>query len=95
MATDEAGTGLPWVDAIAASFPQHSFDEFHTRELPALSARHGAIVVDDLAGVPPLAFQLPDGTTYTWRATPTGVEATNGDTGAPPSSLTRPRSRHS
>ena len=81
MATDELGTGLPWVDAIAASFPRHPFLEFHTRDLPALNARHGALVVDDLAGVPPLAFRLPDGTTYTWHTTPTGVEATSGDTG--------------
>lgn len=83
MATDELGTGLPWVDAIAASFPQHSFDQFHTRDLAALNAQHGALVVDDLAGVPPLAFQLPDGTTYTWRTTPTGVDTSASDTNAP------------
>ncbi|MBV8929977.1 MAG: phytanoyl-CoA dioxygenase family protein [Mycobacteriaceae bacterium] len=82
MGTDSAGTGLPWVEAIAASFPRHPFDAFHTFELPALSERHGALVVDDLAGVPPLAFRLTDGTTYTWAAAPTGVEAVAGDADA-------------
>jgi hypothetical protein len=82
MATDEVGAGLPWVDAIAASFPRHSFVEFHTFELPAINARHGALVIDDLAGVPPLAFELTDGATYTWRATSAGVEAFSGDADA-------------
>ena len=82
MATDQLGTGLPWIDAIAASFPQHSFEQFHTRDLPALNARHGSLVVDDLNGVPPLTFQLPDGTAYTWRATATGVAVSPGDTDA-------------
>ncbi|MUL45654.1 phytanoyl-CoA dioxygenase family protein [Mycobacterium sp. CBMA293] len=82
MATDQVSTGLPWVDAIAASFPRRSFDDFHTGELAALNALHGALVVDDLAAAPPLAFQLTDGATYTWRATPAGVEAISGDADA-------------
>jgi len=82
MGTDRQGTRLPWVEAISESFPLHSFQEFHTRELPALSARHGALVVEDLAGVPPLAFRVADATTYTWRATATGVEAVAGDADA-------------
>jgi Phytanoyl-CoA dioxygenase (PhyH) len=82
MGTDRAGTGLHWVEAIAASFPRHSFNGFHTSELPALSERHGALVLDDLAGVPPLAFRIADGTTYTWRTTPTRIEAVAGDANA-------------
>lgn len=82
MGTDSAGTALPWVEAIAASFPWHSFDAFHTSELPALSERNGAQVIDDLASVPPLAFRIADGTTYTWRTNATGVEAVAGDADA-------------
>lgn len=82
MGADTTGTGLPWVEAIANSFPRHRFDDFHTTTLPALNARHGGLVADDLAGVPPLAFRVPDGRTYTWVAGPGGVEAVDGDAGA-------------
>src|SRR4029077_11331523 len=33
MGTDVAGTGLPWVDAIAASFPRRAFVAFHLEDL--------------------------------------------------------------
>lgn len=82
MGADTAGTGLPWVEAIADSFPQHSFDEFHTVRLQKLGAKHRDLVVDDLAGVPPLAFRVPDGRAYTWIAGPEGVRAVEGDADA-------------
>lgn len=82
MATDTAGTGLPWVEAIAASFPAISFARFHAEELPALEARHGALVAADLAGAGPLAFRADDGRTFTWRPTGAGVEVLEGDAGA-------------
>jgi hypothetical protein len=75
MATDDVGSGLPWVEAIARSFRPYSFGTFHRTELPALVARRGALVVEDLRGVPPLAFRIDDGTTFTWRPTDYGVEA--------------------
>ena len=46
MGTDVVGTGLPWVEAIAEAFEPHDFVTFHRSELPALSARHGHLVVD-------------------------------------------------
>ncbi len=81
MGTDVAGTGLPWVDAIAASFPRYSFAEFHRRDLPALIAAHGHLVAADLAGVAPLGFRIDDGTTFTWVPDPSGVSVVAGDTG--------------
>src|SRR5690348_15118661 len=47
MGTDVLGTGLPWVDAIAGSFPPYSFAGFHRDALPALVERNGALVVED------------------------------------------------
>ncbi len=82
MGTDVTGTGLPWVEAIVEAFPLHGFVEFHRRELPSLVERHGELVADDLRGVPPLAFRLPDGTCFTWRATDAGVEVLEGDADA-------------
>jgi len=82
MPTDAVGSGLPWVDAIAASFPRYSFDAFHRDELPRLVGARGVLVVEDLRGVAPLAFRSDDGTTFTWRATDQGVEVVEGDAGA-------------
>ena len=42
------GSGLPWVDAIAASFVPYSFGEFHRAELPRLAAERAALVAHDL-----------------------------------------------
>ena len=55
------------------------FVAFHHRELPALSARHGQLVVADLRGVAPLAFRTDDGTTFTWVVTEDGVRVVEGD----------------
>ena len=82
MGTDVGGTGLPWVEAIAASFEPYSFAAFHTDRLPELVARHGALVAADLRDAPPLAFRVSDGTSFTWRATDRGVEAREGDDSA-------------
>jgi len=78
IGTDTLGTGLPWVEGIAASFTPYSFVEFHKLQLPALNARNKALVIDDLAGVPPIAFRIPGGTTYTWLSTPDGIHAIEG-----------------
>ena len=82
MATDTVGTGLPWIEAIAGSFPAYDVVDFHTRELPALIARHGALVADDLAGAAPFALRTDDGAAFTWRPTAAGVEAIEGVDGA-------------
>jgi hypothetical protein len=82
MGTDVTGTGLPWVDAISEAFGRRSFVDFHRVELPALIARNGHLVVDDLEGAPPLAFRVEDGTTVTWRPVDGGVDAVAGDADA-------------
>src|SRR5690349_16317380 len=82
MGTDQVGTGLPWVEAIALTFPAISFGGFHRQELPALVAQRGALVADDVRGAAPLAFTIEDGTTFTWCATDQGVEAVEADAGA-------------
>ncbi len=78
MGTDVVGTGLPWVDAIAGSFPRHRFDEFHRRELSDLVARHGALIAADLRDAPPLAFRIESGVAFTWRASDAGVDVVEG-----------------
>jgi hypothetical protein len=83
VGTDVVGSGLPWIEAIGQAFATHPFVGFHRDELPALVARHGPLVVADLRGVAPLAFRTDDGTTFTWRATGRGLEAVDGDEGAP------------
>ncbi len=79
MATDAVGSGLPWVEAIARSFEPISFEDFHRDRLPALVAKHGALVAGDLAGAAPLAFRLPDGAAWTWLPTAEGVRAVAGE----------------
>src|SRR6266498_3265663 len=79
MGTDVVGTGLPWVEAIAESFEPHGFVTFHQCELPALSARHGHLVVADLRGVAPLAFCTDDGVAFTWVVSDDGVRVVEGD----------------
>jgi Phytanoyl-CoA dioxygenase (PhyH) len=79
VGTDVVGTGLPWVEAIAEAFEPHDFVTFHQSELPALSARHGHLVIADLAGVPSLAFRTDDGTAFTWVASEGGVHVVEGD----------------
>jgi hypothetical protein len=79
MGTDNAGTSLPWIDAIAASFPPYAFVEFHETQLPELVVRNGELIVDDIRNAPPLAFHTSDGDAYTWRAAPFGIEVIAGD----------------
>jgi hypothetical protein len=79
MGTDVAGTQLAWIEAIAQSFPSHSFVQFHRVDLPALATKHAHLVRDDLDGVEPLTFRRPDGTAYTWCANPDGVRVVGGD----------------
>ena len=82
MATDVAGTGLPWVDAIARSFEPYSVEVFHREELPELVARNGHLVADDLRGADPLAFRSDDGAIFTWIASEEGVRVVEGDADA-------------
>jgi len=81
MATDVTGTGLPWVEAIAASFDHHDFEQFNRSTLPAASARHGHLVVDDLRNAPPLAFRC-GASTFTWTPADSGVVVRDGSDGA-------------
>jgi len=73
VGTDVAGTELAWLEAIAQSFESHSFAEFHRASLPALIAKHGRLVRDDLQGVAPLTFRIPEGTAYSWRPSSRGI----------------------
>ena len=81
MTTDELATGLPWVEKIAASFPVHDFESFHREALPGLIGAHGHLAIDDLRGVPPLAFRVED-STYTWAVDGDTIEILEGDAGA-------------
>jgi hypothetical protein len=82
MATDLAGTELPWIDEIGRSFERHSFERFHRIELPRLISEHGHLVTDDLRGVPPLAFRADDQTTFSWVSGDDGVRVIEGDADA-------------
>src|SRR6187401_2564391 len=78
MGTDTIGSGLPWVDAIAASFDLYGFDDFHRRVLPELVARHGHLVVADVAGAAPIAFRVGDAV-HSWRPSADGIEVIDDD----------------
>ena len=82
MPTDVLGSGLPWVEAIARAFAPYSFVDFHRSQLPALIARNGHLVRNDLRGVPSLAFRSDAGPAFTWVASGAGVEIVEGDAGA-------------
>jgi hypothetical protein len=82
MATDVAGTRLPWIDEITRSFELVPFIEFHRRELPALLERHGRLVVDDLRDAPTVAFRIEDGASFTWTAGSNGIRIDEGDVDA-------------
>lgn len=83
MPTDNLGSGLPWVDAIARSFETHSFAAFHRESLPALIERNQHLIRDDLIGAPALAFRLDDATeAFTWVAAKDRVRIVEGDDGA-------------
>ncbi len=58
--------------------PHHEFVPFHRRDLPDLLCRHGPLVVDDLAGVPPLAFSQPSGESFTYESCKDGVHVVPG-----------------
>ncbi len=82
MATDDTGSGLPWIETISRSFEPYSFVAFHRQRLPAQIARQGHLVAADLRGVPPLAFSIDDGTTFTWVASDDGMRIVDGDADA-------------
>jgi hypothetical protein len=82
MGTDVVGTGLPWVDAIAGSFPRRSFVAFHVTEVPDLVARNGARVAADLRDAAPLAFRIDGDTAYTWKSSDVGVDIVEGSDAA-------------
>ena len=82
MATDDAGSGLPWIDSISNSFEPYSFVTFHRDLLPALVAQQGHLVAADLRSAPPLAFSIDDGTTFTWLASDDGMRIVEGDADA-------------
>jgi hypothetical protein len=81
MGTDTVGSGLPWVEAIAESFAPIDFVEFHSRQLPELHARNGALVADDLRGAPSLAFRVGD-RAFSWSSNDGHVDVVEGDDGA-------------
>jgi hypothetical protein len=81
MPTDVVGSRLPWVEAIARSFEQQPFVEFHRVRLPALNARNGRLVTSDLRGVASLAFRAGD-EAFTWIGSDDGVRVVEGDAGA-------------
>jgi hypothetical protein len=82
MGTDVAGTGLPWIEAIASSFEPYPFASFHLESLPELVARNGALIAADLRDVAPVAFRIDDDNSFTWRATNDGIKAVDGDADA-------------
>jgi hypothetical protein len=57
------------------------FRDFHERELPPLlaSGRGALAAEDDLVAIGALAFRMPDGTAYTYRPRPDGVDIVAGE----------------
>jgi len=64
-------------------FPPIDFDAFHREELPRrLAAGSGALAARAIAGLPPLAFRLPDGRAWTYGPRQGGVGLHPGAEGA-------------
>jgi hypothetical protein len=82
MGTDTIGTGLPWVEAIANSFPRVDFVDFHRRQLPELLVRNGGLVAQDLRGALSLAFRVGN-RAFSWESVDGRVEVVDGDEAAP------------
>lgn len=79
MPTDAVGSGLPWVDAVAASFEPIAFEAFHRTTLPAQVARHGRLVAKDLRSASPLGFRTESGAAWTWVPSAEGMRAVPGE----------------
>ncbi|MBY0401887.1 hypothetical protein K2X89_16460, partial [Myxococcota bacterium] len=79
MSSDETGSGLPWVDAIARAFEPIAFVDFHRHRLPASIERHGHLVAADLRTAAPLGFVVDDSTAFTWAPAPEGMRILEGD----------------
>lgn len=79
MSSDETGSGLPWVDAIARSFARIDFVDFHRRQLPDAIVRHGALVAADLRDAAPLGFVVDDSLAFTWAPSPNGMRILEGE----------------
>ena len=65
--------------AARGLLPRHRFVVFHREHLPDLIAGNQQLVLDDLPGVPPLAFRVPDSTTFTYAFADGSVEIAEGD----------------
>ncbi len=63
-------------------FPLWDFLDFHRRELPKLVEKHGRLVINDLAGVAPLAFRSRDAVAFTYRPSARGIDVVDGTDGA-------------
>jgi hypothetical protein len=64
-------------------FPPIDFDAFHREELPRrLASGNGALSAGAVAGLPPLAFRLPDGRAWTYAPRSGGVEIRSGSDAA-------------
>lgn len=69
--------------ALPDGFPAIDFDDFHRRALPAaLRAGRARLVAGHATDLPALAFRLPDGRAYTYRAVDDGVAIEPGDADA-------------
>ncbi|MCJ7438012.1 MAG: phytanoyl-CoA dioxygenase family protein [Acidimicrobiia bacterium] len=67
----------------ALTFEALTFEEFHQITLPKLiDAGNGALAADDLRGVGPVAFKVPDGTAYSYVPGPDTVELWSTDVAA-------------
>ncbi|MAG33520.1 MAG: hypothetical protein CL908_21800 [Deltaproteobacteria bacterium] len=58
--------------------PEYDFEAFHRDALPGLIARNAHLAVDDLAGVPNIAFSESGGGAFTYRAEGEGLEIVAG-----------------
>ena len=71
-------TQLPWVARISEAFPEFDFERFHLVTLPDLVRLNGHLVSRYLQDLAPIAFTTPDGKSFTWSASASGVTGSPG-----------------
>jgi ectoine hydroxylase-related dioxygenase (phytanoyl-CoA dioxygenase family) len=68
MGSDMLGSALPWVDAIATSFPVVDIVRFHSDVLPGWARDRGDLITDDIREIDPVTFVGDHGVRFTWRS---------------------------
>lgn len=62
-----------------ADFPTLNFGEYHCQILPDNVKKYASLAMEDIQGVAPIAFKIPNGDSYTYCPTATTIDIIAGD----------------